>query len=455
MNKKLNILKEHNFDLFVIGGGSGGVRAARYASSRGLKVGLAEGWDLGGTCVNRGCVPKKLYSFSSHFSDEIELMQSFGWSVKKFNFSWNKLVENKKKELKRLNGIYRSLLSNSGVTVFKGFASFLNKQSLKVSGNIIFSKKIILSVGSKPRKLIFSDPDYTITSDEAFDIKKLPKSILILGGGYIAVEFASIFNGLGVDTTICIRGNKILRGFDEDVSIFLMNQMEIKGIKFIKENFPKKIIKNKDFFDVIFKNNKKKYNLVMQAIGRDPNLELLKIDNVGINLNKNGSIAVDDYFETSIKNIYAIGDIIDRVQLTPVAIAEAMNLVENILEKRRKKFQYNNIPTAVFTNPNFACIGYTEKEAKKKFKKIDIFESKFKPLKFSLSQFKEKVFIKLVVNSKDNKILGIHFVGENAAEIIQGFSVAVVNGLTKDQLDKTIGIHPTSAEELVTMKKIS
>ena len=443
---------KRKFDFFVIGGGSGGVRAARVAASRGIKVGLAEGWDLGGTCVNRGCVPKKLYSYSSHFSDDFNLMSTFGWKSFKPKFSWSKLVVNKKKEIKRLNEIYKGLLKNSGVEIFNDFASFEDQYTVKVGKNLIQSKLFLIAVGTKPRKLSFSAQKKIITSDDAFDLKKLPKKILILGGGYIAVEFASIFNGLGVDVTMCIRGRKILRGFDDDVIEHLSTQMKERGIKFVTGSFPDEInFKNKKF-NVHFKGKFLKYDLVMEALGREPNINNLNLNLAKVKRSKNDSIIVDNFFKTSNKNIFAIGDVIDRVQLTPVAIAEAMHIVNNIFNKSKKSFKYSNIPTAVFSNPNFACIGLTEGEARKKFKKIDVFTSHFKPLKYSLSKLNDKVYIKLIVNSVNDKIIGLHYLGENAAEIIQGFAVAVVKGLKKSDLDDTIGIHPTSAEEIVTMK---
>ncbi|MAT32578.1 MAG: glutathione-disulfide reductase [Rickettsiales bacterium] len=446
-------MTKYDFDFFVIGGGSGGVRAARVAAARGLKVGLAEGWDLGGTCVNRGCVPKKLYSYSSHFFDEYKLMSSFGWKVSRPSFSWNNLVRNKKKELRRLTLIYKNLLTNSGVEVFKNYATFLDPNTVKVNSMIINSKKFLIAVGTKPKKLNFNASKNIITSDDAFDIKKLPNKILILGGGYIAVEFASIFKGLGVDVTISIRSKNILKGFDDDVVDRLTNSMKEKGIKFINETFPTDIsFKNKNFYVSFKKGSTQKYDLVMEALGRVPNTESLNLKAAKVKVSKNNSIIVNNHFKTSNKNLFAIGDVIDRVQLTPVAIAEAMNLVENMFRKTKKKFHYNNIPTAVFSNPNYAFVGLTEADARKKYKKIEVFTSSFRPLKLSLSKLNEKVFIKLIVNKLNDKILGLHYLGENAAEIIQGFSVAVVKGLKKADLDETIGIHPTSAEEIVTLK---
>ncbi len=447
-------MSKNFFDLFVIGAGSGGVRAARVASARGLKVGMAEGWDLGGTCVNRGCVPKKLYSFSSHFSDDFDLMKSFGWSTSKIKFSWSELVKNKKKELLRLNEIYQTLLKNSGVKIFKNYASFLDKNSLIVGKQKIFSKNFLIAVGTKPKRLSFSGSDSIKTSDDIFDIEKLPKNLLILGGGYIALEFASIFNGLGVDTTINIRSDRILKGFDDEMIKKLMDQMKIKGVRFELGKFPTEVSKKGKKFSVHYENKKLiEYDMVLEAVGRQPNLEKIGLENINVKVDENSAIVVDDFFRTSQKNIYAIGDVIDRIQLTPVAIAEAMNLVHNLISKKKIKFNYQNIPTAVFTNPNFACVGMTEQFARKKVKSVKVFNSEFRPLRFSLSKLKDKVFVKMIINSKNGKILGLHYIGENAGEIIQGFASAIVNGLTKNDIDKTIGIHPTSAEEIVTLKK--
>ncbi len=446
-------MSKNLFDLFVIGAGSGGVRAARIASTKGLKVGLAEGWDLGGTCVNRGCVPKKLYSFSSHFSDDFDLMKSFGWSSSKIKFSWKSLIKNKKNEILRLNNVYDSLLKKSGVKIFKNYAAFLNKDSLIVGKKTVFSKNFLIAVGTKPKRMNFSALKSIKTSDDIFDIKELPKKLLILGGGYIAVEFASIFNGLGVNTKISIRGKQILKGFDHDMVENLMNQMQIKGIKFELENFPTDIYRKGKKFIVCFRNGSSdEFDLVLEAVGREPNLDKINLGNVNVKVNENSSIIVDNYFRTSQKNIFAIGDVIDKIQLTPVAIAEAMNVVHNLQSKKKIKFNYQNVPTAVFTNPNFACVGMTEETARRKVKNVKVFTSEFRPLRFSMSKLKDKVFVKMIINSKNEKILGLHYIGESAAEIIQGFAIAIVNGLTKSEIDKTIGIHPTSAEEIVTLK---
>ncbi len=440
------------FDLFVIGGGSGGVRAARYASSLGIKTGLAEGSLLGGTCVNKGCIPKKLYSYASHYSDELNLMRSFGWQIDKSKFSWNKLVKNKKKEISRLNNIYQSLLENSKVKIFRGYAEFVNQNTLKVGKTYIQPKNILIAVGTKPRELNQFSNVNLLSSDGAFDLKNLPKNILIMGGGYIAVEFASIFNGLGVNTSLCIRGERILSDFDEEISEFIMQQMQEKGVEILVEDFPKQIELKEKSYKVFFKNKIRRFETVMGALGRVPNISKLKIKNAKIKLNSKGAIQTNDFFKTSAKNIYAIGDVIDKVQLTPVAISEAMTFVNNLKSSYKKKFNYKNIPTAVFSNPNYAFVGLSEKEAKKIYKKIKVYKSNFRSLKFSMSNSNEKVLIKLIINASNEKIIGLHYVGENAAEIIQGFSVAVVNGLTKSQLDKTIGIHPTCAEEVVTFK---
>jgi len=315
------------------------------------------------------------------------------------------------------------------------------------------AKNILIAVGTKPRELNKFSNVNILSSDEAFDLKKLPKNILIMGGGYIAVEFASIFNGLGVNTSLCVRGKRILSDFDTEISQFIMRQMQEKGVKIIVEDFPENIYLKGNSYQVFFKNKTRRYEKVMGALGRVPNISKLKIENAKIKLNFKGAIHTDDLFKTSAKNIYAIGDVIDKVQLTPVAISEAMTFVNNLKSSNKKRFNYKNIPTAVFSNPNYAFVGYSENEAKKIYKKIKVYKSQFRSLKFSMSKSKEKVLIKLITKASNDKIVGLHYVGENAAEIIQGFSVAVVNGLTKSQLDKTIGIHPTCAEELVTLKK--
>ena len=336
--------------------------------------------------------------------------------------------------------------------MFNEFATFVDKNTLKIGKQKVVAKNILIAVGSTPRSTTFSASNKIINSDQAFDIKKLPKKILILGGGYIAVEFASIFCGLGVDTTICVRGPNILRGFDQEISSHITEQMKKKDIRFLTNTFPEEVNYLKKKYLVTFsKKNVENFDMVMEAIGRVPNITNLNLDKIGVKINKNGAIVVDKYFRTSTKNIFAIGDVIDRVQLTPVAIAEAMFFVENLLKKGNKKFDYNNIPTAVFCDPNYSFIGLSETEARHKFD-IKIYKSLFRPLKFSLSKIEEKVFIKLIVNKSNEKIIGLHYVGENAAEIIQGFSVAITNGLKKSQFDKTIGIHPTSAEEIVTLK---
>ena len=298
----------------------------------------------------------------------------------------------------------------------------------------------------------FSAREKIINSDQAFDLKKLPKKILILGGGYIAVEFASIFSGLGVNTTICVRGDRLLKGFDSEISAAITKQMELKGVKIITNNIPKDIYFEKNLFKAVFQSKpNKKFDMVMEAVGRIPNTDKLNLELLKMKT-ENGAIKVDKYFETSVENVYAIGDVIDRIQLTPVAIAEAMIFVENLKLKKKKSFNYTNIPTAVFCDPNYSFVGFSEEQAKSKYKNVKVYKSSFRPLKYTLSKIKENVLIKLIVNKDTDKVLGLHYVGENAAEIVQGFSVAIANGLKKAHFDKTIGIHPTSAEEIVTLK---
>ena len=443
-----------DYDLFVIGGGSGGVRASRVAASNGLKVGIAEGMNLGGTCVNRGCIPKKLYSYSAHFTEEIEIMKGFGWSVGKADFNWKVLVNNKKNELRRLNEIYNNLLKNVKVDFFKSWASFIDNNTVKLSdGKIINARNILIAVGGEPVLPKFKGAEHIITSDEAFDLEELPKSILIMGGGYIAVEFASIFNGLGVDTTICVRSDRVLRGFDEQSVDFLINEMKKKGINFLFNMSPKEINAKNGIHSVRFEDKNINFGQVMAAIGRNPKTEKLGIENTDVKLTKNGSIEVNNYYQTSSKNIYAIGDVIDKIQLTPVAINEAMVLIKNLTNKNKNFVNYENVPTAIFSNPNMATVGLSEELAKKKYKEIDIYVTDFKPLKLTLSDIDERVFVKLIVEAKTDKVVGLHYIGGDAAEIIQGFAVAIVNGLKKSDFDNTIGIHPSSAEEIVTLKQ--
>lgn len=443
-----------DYDLFVIGGGSGGVRASRVAASNGLRVGIAEGMNLGGTCVNRGCIPKKLYSYSAHFTEEIEIMKGFGWSVGKTDFNWKVLVNNKKNEIRRLNEIYNNLLKNVKVDFFKSWASFIDNNTVKLSdGKIINAKNILIAVGGEPILPELKGADHIITSDEAFDLEELPKSILIMGGGYIAVEFASIFNGLGVDTTICVRSDRILRGFDEQSVDFLINEMKKKGINFLFNMSPKEINVKDGIHSVRFEDKNINFGQVMAAIGRNPKIEKLGIENTDVKLTKNGSIEVNNYYQTSSKNIYAIGDVIDKIQLTPVAINEAMVLIKNLTTKNKNFVNYENVPTAIFSNPNMATVGLSEELAKKKYLEIDVYVSDFKPLKLTLTDIDERVFVKLIVETKTDKVLGLHYIGSDAAEIIQGFAVAIVNGLKKSDFDNTIGIHPSSAEEIVTLKQ--
>ena len=445
-------MEYNEYDLFVIGAGSGGVRASRLAAANGMKVGLAENWSVGGTCVNRGCIPKKLYSYASHFKNELELMRFFGWKAENISFEWSKLVSIKKKEINRLNGIYENLLENSGVNIYNVKATFIDNSTVKLSNNtLIKSKYFLIAVGGKPKIPKIMGNEFAITSDQAFDLKTLPKKILIIGGGYIAVEFASIFNGLGVKTSICLRGKEILRGFDKDCTDFLTNEMQKKGIDFYTNCKVEKIKKTRENLLINLLNKQHNFDKVMFATGRQPNTENLGLENTNIKLNFNKSIKVNKFYQTSVKNIFAIGDVIDKVQLTPVAISEAKVLINNLVNKEKSNLDYKNIPTAIFSDPNMATVGLSEVEAKSKYNKIEVFTTQFKPLKYTTSNFEDRVFIKLVVEKKSQKVLGVHYIGDEAAEIIQGFSVAVVKGLKKSDFEKTIGIHPSSAEEIVTI----
>lgn len=444
-----------DYDLFVIGAGSGGVRAARFAAGFGAKVAVAEERYLGGTCVNVGCVPKKLFVYASQFHEEFELSQGFGWRAQHPDFSWQTLVANKNKEIERLNTIYSNLLVNSGVTLLEGYAKLVDTHSVEVAGKVYTAKHILIAVGGWPYKPDIQGSEHAITSNEAFYLKQLPKSCVIVGGGYIAVEFASIFNGLGVDTTLVYRGDMFLKGFDDDIRTHLAEEIVKKGIKLKFSTDIKKIDKQADdAFKVTFDSgDTATTGLVFYATGRRPKLTGLGLENTNINLDSKGFIEVDGHYATSEANIFAIGDVIGQVQLTPVALAQGMAIAKHLFKKEAYcKVDLTNVATAMFSLPNVAMVGMTEQQAKAADYKIEVFESYFRALKLTLTSSNEKTYMKLVVDKTSNKVLGCHMMGEGAGEIIQGLAVALKAGATKEQFDETIGIHPTAAEEFVTMR---
>ncbi|HSH97573.1 MAG: glutathione-disulfide reductase [Methylophilaceae bacterium] len=444
----------YDYDLFVIGAGSGGVRAARMAAGHGVRVAIAEDRYFGGTCVNVGCVPKKLYVYASQFSESFTGSVGFGWKGQNPQFDWPTLVANKTKEIDRLQGVYDRLLQESGVAIFNGRAVLQDAHTVLVNGKSYTAERILVATGGWPFVPDVIGKEFIVTSNEIFNLPVLPKRLLIVGGGYIAVEFAGIMHGLGVEVGILERGDKVLKGFDEDIRDFLIEQMINKGIKFYFSNSVDRIKQHEDGFTVhTMDGNSIDTDLVMYATGRVPNTKGIGLEALGVQLNDIGAIKVNDDYQTNVPSIYALGDVTHRVNLTPVATAEGMALVNHLYANKTGKVDYENIPTAVFSQPNIATVGLTEAQAREKYPDIDIYKSVFKPMKNTLSGINERTLMKMIVVRSSDKVVGMHMVGPDAGEIIQGMAVAIRAGATKAIFDSTIGIHPTAAEEFVTMRK--
>jgi glutathione reductase (NADPH) len=445
----------YDFDLFVIGAGSGGVRAARMSATYGGKVAVAEDRYLGGTCVNVGCVPKKLFVYGSHFSEEFKDAAAYGWDVMAAPVDWVRLRDNKTKEIERLNGIYAGLLDNAGVTRVWGTARLLDAHTVAVGDDTYTAENILIATGSWPVQPAIPGAEHAITSNEAFYLDSLPKRALVLGGGYIAVEFAGIFNGLGVETELIYRGPLFLRGFDEGVREFVNDELEQKVIKLtFNTNIERIDLDGEEKVVTLTNGSEIRTDLVLCAIGRYPKTGGLGLEEAGVLLGDFGKVLVDDYFQTSVPNVYAIGDVIDRMQLTPVAIAEGMCIANNLFtDNAKRKVNYENIATAVFCQPNIGTVGPTEQEARDRYPQLIVYESTFRPMKHTLTGRAERTMMKLLVNGADDRVVGAHMVGPDAGEIIQGLAVAITAGATKADFDATVGIHPTAAEEFVTMRE--
>jgi glutathione reductase (NADPH) len=442
------------YDLFVIGAGSGGVRAARMSASHGAKVAIAEEHRVGGTCVIRGCVPKKLFVYASHFAEEFEDAAGFGWEVGQSSFEWSNLVANKDTEIDRLNKIYMRNLKASGVEILNGRAVFKDAHTVLLDGREITANYILIAVGATPFMPQIEGIEHAISSNEAFYLKDFPSDITIVGGGYIAVEFAGIFNGLGANVTLVYRGEEILRGFDGDIRTHVQEEMIKKGIDIQIQNDVTSIKKVGKGFEVSFKNGtRRETSCVMYATGRVPYVQGLGLDTVDVELGSKGEIKVDAYSQTSVDNIYAVGDVTDRSQLTPIAIREGAAFAETVFNNTPLAVDHSNIPTAVFSQPPVGTVGMTEEEARDNKFDVDIYKSVFRPMKHTLSGRDEKTLMKLVVDRKTDKVLGLHIVGPDSGEMIQAFGIAVKMGATKSQFDATVAVHPTAAEELVTMKQ--
>jgi glutathione reductase (NADPH) len=445
---------DYDYDLFVIGAGSGGVRASRMASSYGARVAIAEERFLGGTCVNVGCIPKKLFSYGSHYPYAAKEAVAYGWHFEEPKLHWPRLIENKNREIERLNGIYRNILDSNGVALFEARATLIDAHTLDVGGQTVTADNILIATGGKPQVWDTPGFEHAIVSDDAFYLEERPKRAMVVGGGYIAVEFAGIFIGYGCETSLVYRGDTILRGFDLDIRTHLMGEMDKKGIKFVLNSVIEQIKKVDDGLDVTLSDGSvQQVDQVLYAIGRVPNTENLGLEAAGVEVNDNGAIVVDDYFSTNVKNIYALGDIIDRYQLTPVAIGEAMKLASNLFRGTKQKMDYSDIPTAVFSDPPIGTVGLTEDDAREKYGDVDIYRSVFRCLKDTLTGSTEQTMMKLIVDKASDRVVGCHMVGPDAGEITQGFGVALKCGATKAHFDATVGIHPTSAEEFVTMRE--
>ena len=451
INKTINV---KNYDLIVIGAGSGGVRAARIAANYGAKVAIIESVRVGGTCVLRGCVPKKLLVYGSHISHDIEDAAGFGWEIESIKHDWSKLIKSKDNELDRLHNIYLNFLSK--VDIINGFGKIISNNEVEVNGKIIKTKTILIAVGGKPYLPKLKGIELCINSDQALDLKALPKSIIINGGGYIALEFAGIFASLGSEVTLVYRGKNILRGFDQDISRLINEEYIKNNIQILTEIEINLISKTNKDLSVILSNGQKIISSeVMFATGRIPNTKGLGLDEISVTTGNIGEIIVDNNNQTNISNIYAIGDVTNRINLTPVAIAEGQVFSDNIFGGMNKICDYENVASAVFSQPAIGVVGLNELEANKLYAKdggIDIYKTSFKPMKQTLGGRDTKIFIKMIVSKKDNKVLGIHGIGDDMPEIIQICSVAIKAGATKSDFDNTMGIHPTAAEELVTLK---
>ena len=449
-------MSEYDYDLFVIGGGSGGVRAARIAATHGARVGIAEEYRYGGTCVIRGCVPKKLFVYASHFAESFEDAIGFGWSTKKVSFDWWTLISNKDREVDRLNKIYISNLEKAGVDLFNTRAEMRDPHSvfLVAEQRHVTAKYILIATGGVV-KVDEQLPgiEHVITSNEAFHLEALPERIVIAGGGYIAVEFAGIFSGLGVDTTLLYRGDKILRGFDDDVRDHLTVEMKKKGIDVVTGQVFTKMEKHGDVLQGTLTNGEVlEADQIMFAIGRAPYTQGLGLEHAGVETRANGAIKVDEYSQTNVDHIYAVGDVTDRVALTPVAIREGHAVADNLFNGKDIAMDHSLIPTAVFSQPEIGTVGLTEAEARDKFDDVDIYKSTFRPMKHTLSGRDERMLMKLIVEPKSDKVVGCHIMGPDAGEMAQLLGISVKMGATKADFDATMAVHPTASEELVTMR---
>lgn len=446
------------YDLLVIGAGSGGVRAARMSAAMGAKVAIVESRYLGGTCVNVGCVPKKLFVYASEYTQSFKDAEGYGYTVDNApRFSWPTLRDNKTQEIVRLNGVYHNMLVNAGVTIINGHAEFVDDHTVVVDGKLYKAKNILIATGSWPFKPSIPGNEHVITSNEFFYMEAFPKHAIVIGGGYIAVEFAGILNGLGANTHLVYRGEPVLRGFDDDVRTFVSEELKAKGIALYYNHTIEKVEKlPSGQLAVTFNTGETlSTDAVICALGRKPLLDPLNIEKAGLTKAHHGELTVNQHYQTAVPHIFAVGDVIGRVQLTPVALAEGMYVANYLFGNNPKPINYDFIPTAVFCQPNLGTCGLTEIQAATQYKKVAVYESNFKPMKNTLSGNSERMLMKLLVDTETDKVIGCHMAGHDAGEVIQGLAVAMQAGATKADFDSTIGIHPTAAEEFVTMRQVA
>jgi glutathione reductase (NADPH) len=447
-------MSSHDFDLITLGAGSGGVRASRLAAQAGKRVAVIEESRVGGTCVMRGCVPKKLLVYGAHFAQDLADCQGYGWSVEGVAFDWARLIVAKNAELNRLEGVYQRILRDNGVTLIEGRGVLRDSQTVMVGDKAYTAATILIATGGRPSLPAIPGIEHAVTSNEALDLMQLPGRVVIVGGGYIAVEFAGIFNTLGVAVTQVLRGDTVLRGFDQDVRAALAEEMVRAGIDLRTETQVQSIERSGRGYSVRLSGDETvETDLILYATGRAPNTAGLGLERAGVVLNGKGAVVVDPYSRTNVANIWAVGDVTDRVNLTPVAINEAVAFVKTAFLGTPAAMDYGAIPSAVFSQPPIATVGLTEAEARQRFGEVDVYLSRFRPMRNILAGRDERTMMKLVVDRASDRVLGLHMVGADAPEIVQGFAVALKCGATKAQFDATVGIHPTAAEELVTMRE--
>src|SRR5258706_3283596 len=447
-------MPDYQYDLFTIGGGSAGVRASRMSARMGARVAVAESTYLGGTCVNVGGIPKIVFGFAADVHEHVEEAAGFGWRIVAPAFDWPTLRANKDTEIARLNQVYESLLLDAGVEILRGRGTLLDAHTVSINGRQITAKHILIATGGWPVKPDIPGAEYAITSNEFFHLETLPKRVLVYGGGYIAVELASIFNGLGAATSLVYRGERLLKNFDADLGTILEIEMVKKGVNLHLRSSMERIDRHGDVCRVQLGGGERlEVDCVLFATGRAPHTAGLGLEAAGVVLNESGAIKVDAKFRSNVPSINAIGDCTDTLALTPVALAEGMVVADRLFNDGRRSIGYENIPTTIFSHPNVGTVGLSEEAARQRYEDVKIFKSNFRALKHTLSGRQERTFMKLVVDVASDRVLGVHMVGADAGEIIQGFAVALNCGATKAQFDATIGIHPTAAEEFVTMRE--